>query len=257
MRKSILAATMAAFSFLMSACGGGSGGASTSESDSSAAAVPSAQGAYRGTASDGRDITALVLDQGVTWILYGTSSNGGPINLLGFMNGQASYEDGGQFNTDLQDFSSINSVAPASLEALYVPGKALDGTLTYGDKSTASFKADEISIGYDYDKPADLASVKDTWTGGATLASQSVATLKVDPDGAFTLDVGGCPAQGRLTPRASGKNVFDVSLTPCQSPEAARGNAFAYSLAGTNKTQFILMVTVPGQSNGLVFLAQR
>jgi hypothetical protein len=70
---------------------------------------------------------------------------------------------------------------------------------------------------FNYNTPANLSAIAGSWSG-TTVGGQS-GTLAVNSSGSFTGSIGGCAMTGQLTPRPSGKNVFNATVTfggaPC------------------------------------------
>ena len=114
----------------------------------------------------------------------------------------------------------------AQFDANYVAGTSISGkvyasgypNVTYsGTKPTFSATR---GLGYTYEAPADLRLFGTTWLGGgvdnnltSSGAQSSGATIAISSAGNLTTRLGPCAITGTLVPRASGKNVFDVTLT--------------------------------------------
>ena len=94
------------------------------------------------------------------------------------------------------------------------------------------------------------------------LLTGSAATIAINSSGAITGSSAGCSFTGTATPRASGKNVLDVSITfgasPCALPsQTATGIALAYRPSGGSTTQLITSVFNSAKTAGTMFFAQR
>jgi len=91
--------------------------------------------------------------------------------------------------------------------------------------------------------------------------SGAAATVAINNAGAITGSSGGCSFTGTATPRASGKNVFDVSITfgaaPCVLPsQTVTGIALDYITTG-NQTQLLVSVVNSAKTAGTMFFAHR
>jgi hypothetical protein len=79
---------------------------------------------------------------------------------------------------------------------------------------------------HDYNRPARISDVAGAWRPGLIDSS-----FTVDQTGAFaaTTPAGFCPFTGSLTPRPSGKNVFNVTLTVTDCADAGTYTGVAVS----------------------------
>lgn len=228
-----LLAVLAAAS-LAAACGGG-GDAGDSGTESAAS---SAEGFYLGTMAGGTPnyFEKLVLENNEVWILYGSrASPGAATSLSGLMSGTATYSGGTLATTAIKDFG----VAPAATGTFSASYKinskshvtSVSGTASAGGKSLTLTGADNIS-NYLYFLPAALSALSGTWT--LPMASGAPGTVSVTSTGGFSLNISGCTASGTAVTRASGKNVYNVTMTfgaaPCSFPGVAfSGVAFIIS----------------------------
>jgi hypothetical protein len=97
-----------------------------------------------------------------------------------------------------------------------------------------------------------------SWSG--TTAGGQSGTLAVNTSGSFTGSIAGCAMTGQLTPRPSGKNVFNATVTfggaPCLYPNTTvNGNAVNYAIIGGS--QLILVGTSTAGDAGTAFIARR
>jgi hypothetical protein len=94
------------------------------------------------------------------------------------------------------------------------------------------------------------------------LLDGETATLTVASNGAIAgISSLGCSFTGTITPRPSGKNVFNTTLTfggaPCALPgQSASGIALAYPLAN-GMTQLLAGAATASGSTATAFFAQR
>jgi hypothetical protein len=83
----------------------------------------------------------------------------------------------------------------------------------------------------------------------------------VASNGAFPASSGGCSYTGTVAPRASGKNVFSVSMTfgaaPCAlAGQTATGMAVAYPLSN-GQTQLVVAAVDASRSYGAAAFGTR
>jgi hypothetical protein len=225
------------------------------------AATASAQGAYSGSLSGSPSnaaFSAIVLEDGQLWTLYGNSV-GGSLIVNGFIQGQGS-SSGGVFTASaLRDFGTSPSTV-ASVSVNYVAGASISGTLTelgvnLGINGTAIPAAN-----FNYDAPASLPSIAGNWTlssVGGTILPLSIAATGAANGVSST----GCAVSGTFTPRPSGKNVFNLALTfgpsPCPLPGGSAGGIAIYSTLSSGAHQLITAAVDPTRSFGNVAFGTR
>jgi hypothetical protein len=112
---------------------------------------------------------------------------------------------------------------------------------------------------YVYDKPAALADVAGSWSGN--FLDGTTGALTISATGAVSGTNNGCSYTGTATPRASGKNVFDVSITfgtgNCVLPgQKATGIGINYLLS-SGKREIIVGVLDSSKVLSALFFAQR
>lgn len=229
-----------ASSILVTACGGGGG--------SSPAPGPSAEGVYGGALTGSTSNTAfnlLVLENGEFWTLYGVQT-ATVFGVTGFAQGTGTSANGSFSSSNAKDFGYAPALA-GSLTATYnATAKTITGTATAGT-GTVGFSGGPITGSlYNYDTAASLTTITGAWTT-TSLTGETVA-LNVAANGTYTAaGSSGCNFSGTVTPRASGKNVFNVSLTfgaaPCAlAGQNGTGIAIAYPLTG-GLTQLLIAAT--------------
>lgn len=243
---------------MLTACGG-----SSSDAGTAASASFSAEGVYGGMLGSSNTLSLslqmLVLETGELWALYGQDASG-QLLVSGFIQGGTSTTATGMRSTDLRDFATA---PPAVLNLSASVGTAA-GTLA-GTLATSTGSA-SLSVGpiagslYRYDAPALPTAVQGDWT--LTTLQGEVHTVTVAADGSLTASgLQGCNFTGRVLPRASGKNVYDVTLTfgpaPCVlANQPATGIALTYPLAnGSN--QLLVAVHDAGRTVGTAAFGAR
>ncbi len=227
MSKFHLAAIAASVSLLV-ACGGGGGGTATTPAPTP---VAKAEGVYSGTIVSGGVAGAfhsIVLEDDSIWAIYGVAGTGGSLLVAGFVAATGTSSNG-SFNVTGKDYGYTSGVLNTTLAGTYVPGVSVTGTASAGAGSTFSGTTAALT-GYNYNTPATVSSIVGTWTG-SNLFSQAV-TVAVTSAGTFTgTTAGTCTFTGTVTPRATGKNIFNVTLQQSSSV-AACGTAAGLSAQG-------------------------
>ena len=239
----------------LTACGGGGG------SDAPATTGPSAEGVYGGTltGSPSTAFNLLILDNGDYWSMYGTQG-ASVFGVAGFVQGTGTSSNGSFTSANGKDFGVFPAVS-GSVSATYnASAKTISGTTT-STSGTSTFSGGPIAGSlYNYDAAATLSTVAGSWT--TTSLTGETVIISIAAGGAFTaVSSGGCRFSGTVAPRASGKNVFNTSLTfglaPCALPnQNATGIAVAYPLT-TGRTQLIVAVTDAARTVGAAVVGTR
>ena len=197
-----------ALTALLAACGGDDSSNKTIASAITGAASPTLEGFYQGTTASGDTMLATMLESGEYYILFFTS---GVVYSMAHGTGtsNAGYytsTDGFNFNYPKTRFSRFTVGAYSASKA------AWSGTMT-NDGTPAAFNTTYDAT---YEQPASLSAVAGSYAGSLNDNDGiTAATFTVDADGTLsgTAWDGRCTFSGRILPRASGKNVFDFTLT--------------------------------------------
>ena len=220
--KSMIASVSAAVALV--ACGGGGG-------------VPSLhEGLYMASSINligvtGRPSSVLVLENQEAWILEGFN----PPIAFGHgtftFTGTGAYPDGTAFaGTSYSIFSQSKTLSSVNSNVLgEIPAEIrLSSDGSYLAVSSPNIQGGGPSgtlvttaTGFDYSKPASLADVSGTWRGITIDSTGAIAGTNLQET---------CTLAGTLTPRPSGKNVFNLSLALTGCPDAGgySGIAFTY-----------------------------
>lgn len=246
---------------LLVGCGGGgssSNNSSNTTTSTSQSNVGHAQGVYSGTTSSSFTFETIVLPNDVFYGIYGTVSG----NLLlvdGMVTGQGS-SGATTFTANINDFLFNGTVNSGSVNATYVAGSSINGTVAETGSPAVTFSGAAIpATQFNYNSAASLSQISGSWTG--TLLDGSTATVSVQSSGSFSGTDSGCNFSGTITPDSSGKNFFNITLTfggsPCLRPgQSATGIAVDYLLAnGVNRQ--LLAAGTSGSTFGAVFVATR
>jgi len=245
----------------LAACGGGGGGDSDSGSPSPGAG-PSAEGVYGGTLtySFASHFQTLVLENDEFWAIYGENM-GSIFYVYGFVRGQGSSNNGSFTANSVKDFG-FSPAKSGNLTATYnVNSGTISGSVAYGGGDQLQLSGGQV-VGslYEYDSPASLSLIAGSWNAETSIGTS--ALINVSSGGSLTLvDNVGCSGTGTITPRPSGKNVFNVTVTfggaPCVLPgQTTSGIAIAYPLS-TGQTQIIGAITNSARTQGVAVFGIR
>lgn len=243
---------------LLSACGGGGGDGGSSTGTSGPSATP--EGAYTGTtlSSSSSALRVLVLEDGQFWSLYG-SEIGGTLFVAGLVQGQGTSSGSSFTSTSVKDFGVAPAVS-ATLSASFVPATSFSGTIGSAGSSIGFTTTVIPASTFNYNSPALISAVSGAWTlstiDGDTIAASIGAT------GALTArSASGCNISGTITPRASGKNVFNVSLSfgasPCLLPGQQAAGIALYTAPTATLRQLVIAVVDPSRTYGTAAFGTR
>lgn len=236
---------------VLSACGGGGGDSSAPAVQQ--AATQSAEGFWVGTTAQETTVNLAVLENGETWGLYGNSTS-----VVGAVYGNTTVS-GSAFTGSGTGFNFVTRVADSGTYNGTVSTKAnISMSASDGTQFTGTYDAS-------YDQPATLANIAGTFTGWAitgTIAPQT-STVVIDGTGNLTSSfVSGslsCTTSGTVTPRSTGKNIYNLQLT-FTGNFCALGNGTTVSgVANYNTTtrQVIAMGLNAAKTDGLIFVGVR
>jgi hypothetical protein len=216
-RYAALAVSLAAMAGVVS-CGGGGG-----DGVVGAPSGPSAEGYYAGTLSasgsplpvNSTDFQLLVLENGQFWTFYGVP-NAGALQVQAFTQGTGS-SNGSLFIASNVRYFSSGVVRTAVVSINYnAAAKTASGSSLDDANSTVSFTSAPLGVpAYNYGSAPSLTTLQGNWTVDG-LAGDRYTLAVNGSTGAFVgtpIAPATCAFTGRFTPRASGKNVFDVELT--------------------------------------------
>lgn len=244
---------VAAATISLTACGGGG--------DSGlAVATTQPQGVYSGTliGSPSSAFQLLVLEDDSYWALYGKST---PSAFLaaGFIQGQGASTSTLFTSSNAKDFG-VSPPTTGSISASYVLNTSISGTITSAAGNVTLSGTPIVSTTYNYNAAADLTAVTGAWS--LTALDSSTVNLTIAGNGNIVGSTGGCSFTGKIEPRASGKNVFDTSVTfgaaPCVVPgQTATGVALTSLLAGGVTRQLLLAGVDGGRTTGTALFGTR
>lgn len=235
-----LAITCAALA--LTACGGGGGGGTS--------LAPLAEGAYMGTSTGSNpNFFLLRLENQEIWSMSGTLASN-IFTIARFRQGQSTSSDGVFAVSNAKDFTTTPAIdAPST--GTYTASNTFTATTTISGTTVTSTGSPVANSLYNYNTAAQLSDFAGSWivndlqgnTNSLTVTAGNIAGSITS--GTYT----GCTYSGTLTPRSSGKNVMNVTLTYGAAPCAATdqgvsftGIALAYIATGT--TQQLLLGSV-------------
>lgn len=228
---------------LVAACGGGGG-------DTPAQTGPTAEGAYGGslTGSSSNTFSLLVLENGEFWSAYGTqSAPTATFFVRGIVQGTGTSNNGSFTSSNAKDFGFAPAVAGTINSTYNASTPSFSGTFS-GSFGAVTFSGGPIQGStYNYNAAASISEIAGAWAL-TNLAGAAVA-LNVSSNGAFTASSAGCNFSGTITPRPSGKNVFNVALTfgaaPCLlAGQTGSGIGVVYPL--TSGARQLILAAVDG-----------
>lgn len=248
---------LAAMLLALAGCGGG-GDSDNAGTAGPTPSSPKAEGVYAGTTSTGYELSLLVLENDVAWGMY-TWNYQGSDYLVGFVQGPGVSKNGSFSIADGRDYHFLNDITyKVTASGTYVPGVSIQGSVTDGSTSLSFTATTAAVIGYDYRQPATLSAVAGTWSGFYS-AGWETGTVSVSATGAVSgATSSGCIYGGTVAPRASGKNVYDVSITFGPSPCALPGqSATGIAVITSGGKQLLVAATTASRAYGATFVGQR
>ncbi|NBR25939.1 MAG: hypothetical protein EBU08_19585 [Micrococcales bacterium] len=238
--------------FTLVGCGGGGDSGGTTSTPQ-----VSAEGVWQGTTSTGYTINLVALENNEIWTVFGNLT---PTALLvvGFdkVNGTTI---GNVFEGTGREYYNNGTTAAGTVKATITQNTLINGTVS-SSIGSASFSTTPIpTSNFDYNKRAQITDISGSWTG--TLLNGATSVVSISSTGSITGSSVGCSFSGTATPRASGKNIFNTTITfgnlPCTlANQTVSGIALSY-LTNTGKTQLIVGLTDPSNTRGTMFLALR
>ncbi len=226
---------------VLAACGGGGDDAPPPNA---------AQGFWSGQASTGTTVSVAILENGETWGVYSSGSV-----ILGALYGQTT-ASGGTLNGSGSEFDiAARSVASGTYQGTYSPKSTLAVRTSLGSVFTGSYNAD-------YDNPASLAAVAGSFSGTGVSASSPVQSpsVSISAAGAITVPPSlGCSASGTASPRPSGKNVFNVTVTfsgtSCALGNGGTASGIAYYNTATR--ELLVLALNSAKTDGFIYVGTK
>lgn len=243
--RRLLVGAVVTVSLALSGCGGGGGG------DDAPSVKNTAEGFWSGTSSAGYNVDLAILENGETWGVYASGST-----IFGALQGTAS-GSGSSFNANGTDYNFTSGTATAgSITGTVTEKSSIRGTSSLGPSVSLTYQST-------YDRPASLSELAGTYSfiGRSARASLLPATVAINANGAFSLIQSGCTSNGSFSPRPSGKNIFDVSVS-FSGPTCALGNGssakgIAYLDTTTRPFRLSALALRDDRNDGLIVLGTK
>jgi hypothetical protein len=239
---------------VVTGCGGGGGSDDTSDQTQLPPSTPqaTAEGFWNGTASNGANVGLTVLENGQTYGYYTTSAG----YIVGGVYGNAT-SSGNQLSGSMQDFNlSTHTVQSGTFTGSFVAKSSLNMQFSAGGTLSANYDPS-------YDQPPpSLPTIAGTYIGSAAIWNTATQTIPVviSPSGTITQStINGCGTSGTIQPRASGKNVFDVTLS-FQGSNCALGNGATVQGVAVyfpSNSGLIVMSANATKTNGFIYSATK
>ena len=180
--------------------------------------------------------------------MFGGTGSGSSFSAEGLIQGSGTETSASTFaSSNARDFAAP-SAGNFNLNADFVAQTSFSGTLSGNGAGAVTFSGSAVSETlYNYNTAAQLTDVVGSWdvTTNGTLDS----TLVVASNGTYSgTDTSGCHYSGTVTPRPSGKNVFNVTYqngpAPCAEPGlSATGVAIVVMLSPGHPQLLVTGVT--------------
>lgn len=241
--------TALAAALVLSACGGGGGDGTTTPTNTTPTVTTavSAEGFWTGTSSTGAQVQLAVLEDGTTWGFY--TINGA---LAGALYGNSNVSGTTLNGSGLDIYGG--AIHPGTFTGTVATKNSLNATLSSGVTFPGRYSTA-------YDQAALLTNLAGTYAGqgltGATSAISIPVTISVG--GAISATLPGCSISGTATPRATGKNIFNVQTTfvgntcPLGNGTVTNGIAF-YDVTSR---QVIVMAMNGSKTDGFMYAGVR
>jgi len=206
------------------------------------------------------EIQMLALENGIVWGMYGRTVNG-TFLVAGMLNANGAATNGSYAATDLRDYYYTGQTTAGTVSASYTGAGTWNGSAIY-PSAAVSFTTQKVAASYyNYDTQAQLSAIAGSWSG--TDLSGDPATVVISSTGAISGNSQGCLFTGSAVPRATGKNIFDVTITfansqLCNLPGgSAAGIGVTYPIGGTTRNQLLVGVQTANRAVGDAFIAIR
>ena len=267
MYKHLGALATLGLSALLTACGGHGGGdaAGNGNPSSNAGAGSNAfvEGAWSGSNAKNDTLDLLLLENGDLYAMF-SSVPTGQVPTLVFDKGRYSVS-GNMLTATVVQYNDNGSTVSGTLGATVQAGVSITGSASNtGSTASNTFSVTPTSAvhaGYNYSTPAALSDIAGAWTSTYLLGQNTPFALSITPSGALAATDLGCSIAGSITPRSSGKNVFNISLSFGQSPcrlagQTVAGVAISY-LRPNGQRQLSAAMLDSSKAQGAMLYAQR
>lgn len=217
-------------------------------SDDTPAQTASTEGFWSGTASTGYDVDLVVLENGETWGVYSSGDV-----IYGALAGKTS-TSGDRLSGSGLDFNLPDrSVTQGTYSGTVSTKESISVTLSNG----SSFEGTYDAL---YEQPASSSAIVGDFSGPGVSGAAPFQTVAVtiEPSGQMTMhETLGCSGSGTIKPRASGKNVYDLSLT-FSGATCTLGNGMTVrGIAVYDSGQVMALALNADKSDGFIYWAEK
>lgn len=199
------------------------------------------QGMYAGKLTgNGTLFNSLVLEDGQYWGFY-SGSGSGTLNPIGFVHGVGSASGGKFTSQDVKDFGPRPAVA-GNISADYAGMVSFNGVIGMPNPTINFTGAVLDDATYRYLALPQLTDLAGSHNVGGTLGAH---LMQIGANGVFSGTAQGCNYSGTIAPRASRRNVFNVSWTfgagTCSlAGQTGTGIAYSYMANDGGSRQFVI-----------------
>ena len=223
----------------MASCGG-----------SSSSSPATAEGFWTGTSTTGTTVSVAVLEDGEVWGVYSTTNT-----IIGAIVGTSAVNGNSISGTGTDFDIPTRTSTPGTFSGTFSTQSSLNVTTSKGVTFTAAYDPT-------YGTPASLAAAAGTFVGGGVseTTSNQVVTVTLNSSGFVSATAGnGCTASGLATPRPSGKNVLNVTMTfsgiTCGLGNGTVTTGIAYY--DVNIRNILVLALNPGKTDGFIYLGSK
>lgn len=233
---------------VLTACGGG--GSDDTSTTTPTPVVVTAEGFWIGSASTGPQVQLAILENGETWGFYTVQGS-----LIGALYGNTTSSGTTVTGSGLDFYGG--SANPGSYSGTFSAKNSISLALGSGT-SKATFTGKYSTA---YDQPASLVNLAGTYAGYGLTGKTSAQAISVTISSNGNISAGNtsCSASGTATPRASGKNIFDIKMTfagnLCALGNGAVTNGIAYYETSTK--QVAVLALNSSKTDGFIYAGVR
>jgi hypothetical protein len=207
----------------------------------------SAEGFWVGTSSP-YAVHLAILENGETWGVYYANNT-----IYGALYGQTSTSGTTLSGNGIDFYIPRLSVTSGSYNGTFVPMQTIRLSSSLGGIFSGNYSSE-------YDKAASVASIAGSYAGSGVTGStpsQSVV-VTVSSNGRVSASSGGCNISGTITPRASGKNVFNVSTTFSGSCALTSGTTtIGVGYYDASVRQILVMALTRNKNDGFIYIGTK
>jgi len=217
------------------------------------------EGVWTGTISGGYTVNVLILENGEYYNTIGqTLGNNFLVSSFDYGN----YITVGNTGvTYYREFYPNGSSILGSGISTVVSGASIVGTSAVSGYSPVSLNlVPFILSSYNYNQPANIDEIAGAWSGYLFANSSLLASFNINQNGTFIGNSSTCTFTGVIAARASGKNVFDFTITNgngCQNAGLVQTGILIDYITTSGKRQLVAAGLDSTKSVGNLFLAQR